>query len=280
MMKVKFSLEQKCFQIKDRNMNRALVTGSKGYIGKFLVQELVRMGWEVIEFDKADNPLHDINFTTLEKVFEEQEFSVVFHLAAVSKVRQCEMNLQNTYATNTLSTIRLDNLCQRYGKKMIFISSVAVDSEEKTTYSMSKEVAEFHLTKSSNAVIVRLPNVIGAYPGFEFKEDCSLFENLILNIKTNKPLTIYGNAWRDWVDIQSVLWWISDSLNATLGTIITVPGSIRCSVKRLMEGLERFTNHKFEYTEEGAIDPQNYRKDEKEVKFNYTILEKVIDSYK
>lgn len=260
-------------------MNRALITGSNGYIGKFLTNILIERGWKVIQFDSAKNPLQDVSFTTLERIFETQIFDFVFHLAAVSRVGLCDQDLQKTYAVNSLSTIRLHRLCQRFNRRLVFISSKAVAATEKTAYSMSKGLAEFHLAGQSNCVIVRLPNVIGGYPGFSFKDYFSLFENIVLKLKTNKPLTIFGNAKREYASIQNVVYEILEAAIGPDSITVNVDGSMFCSSHQLVEAMETVTGKKIDYEIGGIIDPQNYTAREGSL-INLDKLHEIYKSYK
>ena len=261
-------------------MKTALVTGSSGYIGSLLVQQLRIGGWKVITFDIADHRLEDINNTNLEKIFEQEQFDVVFHLAAVSSVHECTENLQRTYATNALSTIRLHELCKRYNCKMIFASTYATVTENWTTYSMSKEVAEFELLKEgSKAVVVRLPNVIGGYDGVQPKSTPSLFDNIMAYIKTGKPLIIYGNAWREYTSVQNAVSRLYNAVaNSKEGEVDLVSGAFACDISRLISNIEMATKAKIVYETRPPIDPQNYSR-LSEYRFDHGLLRKVIDSY-
>jgi UDP-glucose 4-epimerase len=116
---------------------RVLVTGGAGFIGGHLVEELLRMKYEVIVvddqsatssekfnwFEKAEN----YNFSILDKekmdsLFE-KKIDYVFHLAAETKIQLSIENPEKCFNTNIMGTINLLELCRKHSVKRVVIAS-------------------------------------------------------------------------------------------------------------------------------------------------------------
>jgi dTDP-glucose 4,6-dehydratase len=109
-------------------MPKILVTGSKGTLGKPLVQELERRGHEVWgvdlqhqadqKFIRADVARH----RQLERVFE-QNYDYVYHLAAEFGRINGEEYYDTLWETNVIGTRNILEWQRKKGFKLIFASS-------------------------------------------------------------------------------------------------------------------------------------------------------------
>lgn len=151
-----------------------LVTGSKGKLGTILVEKLQSFG-EVVVLDLNDDPSRDIRkMDDVNAVMEGVD--VVFHLAALTDVQECEENPKECLDTNVWGSINVIASAWKHDvKKFIFASSSAVygtgkpietlDVEPETSYGNSKLVAEKYLidktsvTKMQPACIRIFPNM-------------------------------------------------------------------------------------------------------------------------
>lgn len=102
---------------------KCLITGNTGFKGSWLAYWLTRMGAEVIGYSLKPNttPNHfnlleesyisvvsDIrNISNLQKVFNQYEPEIVFHMAAQALVRYSYENPIETYETNVIGTINV-----------------------------------------------------------------------------------------------------------------------------------------------------------------------------
>jgi len=136
---------------------RVLVTGGAGFIGTNLVKELNKRGHQVIALDLCntyrDNYIRaDVrNYRQLERVFENNKFDYVYHLAAEYGRWNGEDYYENLWSTNMIGTKHLIRLQEKLKFRMVFFSSaevygdyegimkeaVMIDNPIKDTYQMN-----------------------------------------------------------------------------------------------------------------------------------------------
>ena len=120
-----------------------LITGANGEIGHGLIHHLAAKKKAIVALDL--NPLDDVlqplvrhwqigdilNFTLLEKLFEEYHFNVVFHLASILSTK-AEQNPELAHKVNVEGTLNLLRLAEVQSRrdslpvKFIYPSSIAV----------------------------------------------------------------------------------------------------------------------------------------------------------
>lgn len=109
-----------------------LVTGGAGFIGSNLVNELKCRGHEIVVSDLLNTDLDNYiradvkNYRQLEKVFENNNFDYVYHLAAEYGRWNGEAYYENLWQTNVLGTKHVIRLQERLGFRLIFFSSAEV----------------------------------------------------------------------------------------------------------------------------------------------------------
>ena len=104
------------------NGKRILVTGSSGFVGRNLVEELKRHNVEVITL--TDPAGHRSDIRDWQTVKEIENIDMVYHLAAKTYVPFSFENPGETYAVNVLGTLNILELCRlRNVEKIVFVSS-------------------------------------------------------------------------------------------------------------------------------------------------------------
>jgi len=172
---------------------KILVTGGAGYIGSHVVKKLGQLGHDLIIYDNLSTGHKEaVTFgklivghlqdkEKLEELFKQNTIDAVFHFAGSIVVPESITEPLKYYENNTLNSLRLIQICQKYEvKKFIFSSTAAVYgmpdnglcSEESPTnpinpYGQSKLMTEqmlkdLSLVSDFRYVALRYFNVSGA----------------------------------------------------------------------------------------------------------------------
>lgn len=196
-----------------------LVTGSSGFIGSFLVDELSKE-FNVIGFDKVESKYNSVktiigditNQSDVKTAMDGIDF--VFHFAGILGTHELIDDTYNAVTTNILGTVNVLDIAKVSKTKILLASKPNVWLN---TYSITKQTAEqilfmyrenYHLEAS----IVKLFNVYG--PRQLLFEDIGyqkFIPHSIINALNNRNIQIYGNGLQT-VDLIHVL----DSVNACI----------------------------------------------------------------
>jgi UDP-glucose 4-epimerase len=209
-----------------------LVTGV-GFIGSHLVDRLISDKHEVVGIDnlstgdvKNINPAckfikADIN-DDLTKLFEQEKFDYVYHLAAQTNLRKSIEFPKQDAETNIRGSLNVIENARKFGvKKFFFVSTGAIiksncyyKSENdckikpKSQYALSKYVIEQHLQLYKElygfqSSTFRLSNVYGSRQNPQNESGViSIFKE---RIKNNQNLTIYGGSQiRNFINVYDV----------------------------------------------------------------------------
>ncbi len=145
-----------------RRMRSVLVTGANGFLGYYLVHQLLQKKYKVIATGKGPNrlPYREKNFCYQEmdytskdevsSVFASAQPQVVVHGGAISKPDECEQNRQAAFLSNVTGTSHLLQAAEIQGAHFIFLSTDFVFSGEKGFYKENDErnpVNYYGLTK-------------------------------------------------------------------------------------------------------------------------------------
>jgi UDP-glucose 4-epimerase len=134
---------------------KILVTGGAGFIGSNLADALIAQGYHVSIIDnlstgkrqnvpeKAEFFELDISSPVVEKIFKDNKFDFVFHMAAQMDVRKSVENPKNDAEINILGGINLLQLAAKYKiKKFIFSSTGGAIYGEQEEFPASEDHAE------------------------------------------------------------------------------------------------------------------------------------------
>ena len=194
---------------------RILVTGSRGFMGTFLIKELERRGIDTESFDK----LNGNNIMDWDQVRKINDIDVIIHLAAITNISLSYENPRETYEINVLGTLNVLELCRLREAKIILPStSYVYDSpkylpiDEKhvikplSPYARSKLICErickgYHENYGVRCVINRLFNVYGKGMSQE-----TLISQVINQILDGKKIIVRDLApRRDYVFVKDVI---------------------------------------------------------------------------
>ncbi|WP_418840159.1 NAD-dependent epimerase/dehydratase family protein [Phocaeicola sp.] len=139
---------------------KMIVTGSEGFIGKALCQELKRRDVEVIGIDRKNGK----DAASICDILKNGDIDCVFHLAAQTSV--FNGNIPQIRKDNIDTFINVADACNRYHVKLVYASSSAAHPCNTTSmYGISKYFNEQYASfYCKDATGVRLHNVYGSLP--------------------------------------------------------------------------------------------------------------------
>lgn len=252
---------------------RILVTGGNGYVGRSLIRSLMKQHSVCIidNLRSTKNRFNDLENRNLQWVdadirnaqavgaaVHDFQPEVIFHLAAIHFIPECENNVELAVSTNVLGTANLASVCPP-NCRFVFASTAAVyqpdviphDEHLSVTgpadvYGWTKLQGEqyvryFAAKRNYSACIVRLFNVIG--PG---ETNPHVMPEIIAQLKAGKTKLCLGNldAKRDYVHIDDVVQGfeaVATRGSIAAGEVTTVNlGTQHCySVRQLLEYLQK-----------------------------------------
>lgn len=259
---------------------KLLITGGAGFIGSHLANRLLSEGHEVFVIDNF-NDYYDIrikwqhvapnlshpnyklfcadieNKKSLEKIFSENAFDVIVHLAGRAGVRPSIENPESYISTNILGTVHILELMKDYGAKKIVLassSSVYGNCKEETfteDLKVSEPISQYAATKLSDeqfaytysklygisAVCLRFFTVYG--PGQRPDLAIHKFTRLI---DKGEPVPIYGdgNTKRDYTYIDDIVDGVigAISYNQTPYEIVNLGGGEPVCLSAMVKAIE------------------------------------------
>lgn len=206
-------------------MQRILITGASGFVGKILTRRLQDAGHHVLPLTSATCDINDAG--AVEEAIAQARPTHVVHLAAITNVPQSFKNPLLTWQTNVLGSV---NVLQALRNKapqafVLFVSSsevygasfkqgIALDEQSpcqpQNPYAASKLAAEtaFHeyFRQGQPGVIVRPFNHIGAQQSPDFVTASFARQIALIEAGQQAPQLKVGNleACRDFLDVNDV----------------------------------------------------------------------------
>ena len=248
---------------------RSLVTGGAGFIGAHVVNHLIAAGHEVTVLDDLSGGFEEnvnpkarfvkgsvTDHELVAKLFEENRFNYVYHLAAYAAEGLSHFIRRFNYTNNLTGSINLINESIKHKIDcFVFTSSIAVYGSQtvpmiETAYPLPEDpygVAKFavemdlktaHEMFGLNSVIFRPHNVYGAYQniGDRYRNVIGIFMNQLM---LGNPLTVFGDGGqtRAFSYIDNVAPHIANCVNIpqAYNQVINIGGDKEYSVKELAE---------------------------------------------
>lgn len=251
-------------------MTLSLVTGAAGFIGSHVVDELLRMGHDVIALDDLsggflDNVAADARFVQgsicdhelVDRLFAEHPIEYVFHLAAYAAEGLSHFIKRFNYTNNLIGSVNLINACANAGtvKCFVFTSSIAVYGTNRlpmtedlvpapedpygiAKYAVCQELRCSHEMFGTPYIIFRPHNVYGERQnlGDRYRNVIGIFMNQAMR---GEPFTIFGDGQqrRAFSHISDVAPIIARSIERpdAYGEVFNVGGDATYTVSRLAE---------------------------------------------
>jgi len=165
-------------------MQKVLITGHKGFIGKHVFNDWVESHNNLVV--GIDLPYNIGNFSG-------GNYDLVIHLAAFADIRDSQENPEKYYENNVVSAKPLFDWCRETNTRLLYASSSAVEEGYWTNpYAMTKWINE--QMAPPNSVGMRFTTVYG--PGGR--------GNMMYDLLKNKKATYITNHKRDWIHVKDV----------------------------------------------------------------------------
>lgn len=213
-----------------------LVTGGAGFIGTNLVNELKNRGHNVFAVDLYHNERDNYaradvkNYRQIERIFENDKFDYVYHLAAEYGRWNGEDYYENLWQTNVIGTKNILRLQEKLKFRMIFYSSAEVygdyvgsmtedvmqnnpinNTYQMNDYAITKWAGELMCMNSATmfgteTVRVRPVNCYGPYE--HYTPYRGFIPKFIYHALHNKPYTVFKGHKRiiDFVEDSCTTW--------------------------------------------------------------------------
>jgi len=181
-------------------MKKLLVTGSKGQLGRDLIDTL-SIKYDISGFDINEVDIR--NLELLQSLFNRKKPDVVLHAAAYTDVDGCESDIETAMAINTGGTENVARACKNTGAKLIYYSTDYVFDGDNTSpyietdipnpqtvYGKSKLEGEKHVEQILNDyIILRIAWLYGAHGKNFVRTMIKLGEEQIRNTKDGQIVT-------------------------------------------------------------------------------------------
>lgn len=218
-------------------MEKVLVTGATGFLGEYLVKQLLSDGYQVFALgrkEEAGKKLEGLGAIFCKADFTNQkecepyfvEMDYVVHAGALSTVWG---SWESFYNANVLGTRNVCELCERYGvKRLIYISSPSIYSAKKhrfdikeSEYDVKNELNYYIKSKILSEQVIREFDEKGLYTvvirprGLIGVGDTSLMPRILnANDKIGIPLFNLGQNYVDITCVENVAYAASLSIKA------------------------------------------------------------------
>lgn len=210
------------------------MTGARGFIGRHVVDYLVRGGHHVFQSDYTLG--HELS-----RVEVPDGTEVVIHLAAVLRPHDDRL-LNYVFNTNVRGTLHLlEGAIEKNVQRFIFMSSAGV-YPCLDTYAASKLAAEAYCRAVSDKIQVKIIRLFNAYGPRQMVKSGALVPNVIDALFNNRPVLVTGDGeqTRDFVfvhDIATTIMREIDDYFLPNGTPVDLGTGVATSVNSVVEML-------------------------------------------
>lgn len=178
-------------------MIKALVTGAKGMMGTDLCRILAERGYEFLATDIEEMDIRERDL--VQNTLEDYRPDVVFHLAALTEVDECERDPDGSFLTNTIGTQNVALAARAVDATLVYISTNSIfdgtKCEPYTEFDTPNPQSWYSRSKYQGELIVEkvMPKYFIARAGWMFgggPEDKKFVAKIIDLARSRDRLTI------------------------------------------------------------------------------------------
>ena len=197
---------------------KVVVTGGAGYLGKAIVERLVRDGCEVVSYDPIEHKLEGAE-TVIGSVLDEGNLyaafkgaDTVYHLAGILGTSELIYTSASAVKVNILGMVNVLDASLAANVETVFTPTKHFDWLD--SYTITKRTAAefmqlYHEYFDIKVKIIRWLNVYG--PGQKTHPVRKCIPLLVLQALHNKPMEVYGDG-EQFIDLE----WIDDVVDITV----------------------------------------------------------------
>jgi UDP-glucose 4-epimerase len=198
---------------------KILVTGGAGFIGTNLIKKLLQEGHTVQSLDNYDSGLKENEIegcqyfnSDVRSIFSMENYDLIYHLAALSRIQPSFNNPQNTFDVNTAGTQEVCDFARQTKTKVIYSgSSSRWHNPHISPYACYKHVGEeickmYRTSFNTDIEIVRFYNVYGPHEIVD-GDWAAVIGVWRRQVRDGQPLTIVGDGEqrRDFTHVDDIV---------------------------------------------------------------------------
>ena len=198
---------------------KILVTGGAGFIGTNLIKRLLNEGHTVHSLDNYDSGLKENEIegcqyfnSDVRSIFSMENYDLIYHLAALSRIQPSFNNPQNTFDVNTAGTQEVCDFARQTKTKVIYSgSSSRWHNPHISPYACYKHVGEeickmYRTSFNTDIEIVRFYNVYGPHEIVD-GDWAAVIGVWRRQARDGQPLTIVGDGeqHRDFTHVDDII---------------------------------------------------------------------------
>ena len=238
---------------------KIIVTGSAGFLGSNLANYLISKKYEVILIDKNQLNINNrkikcikadlLDIKSYEKYFKGAD--LVYHFAGISDIEYSKKHSSKTLEINILSTKNILDCCVKYKlKKIIFASTIYVNSLKGSFYRISKQacenlIIEYYYSNNLKFNILRFGTIYG--PGSNIT---NTIYNILHQISRNNKVIIdgKGDEVREYIYVSDAVELAAKlTKNIYQNQNLTITGNHRYKLKELTGLINEIFNNKVKF---------------------------------
>ena len=245
---------------------KVLIIGGSGFIGKNVVNFLLKKNYKVTVYDKIKTSfdLKTVKFIKgsildkkkLTKHIKENE--IIYHFAAISDIKEANKNTIATIKQNIIGTVNiLDEVKKNKKKKLIFASSIYARSAQGGIYSISKRASESLIDEYARKfkfkfVILRFGSIYGPEAN-KFNPINQIIKSAVKNKKIIRPGN--GEEVRSYIHVKDASKLCFKVLEKKyLNKYFNLIGEKKIKVKKLLNLVSKKTSSKIIYNPKIKMD--------------------------